>query len=141
MDTDQAFRAAILFLKGYWEKAGHPDEVGALLTFCHYTPGRGTADPAMWFDWLAQVKKVQTGELVPDPKRSTLKAEMMQSLDPEQAYVALFGFIEEYWNRVKRPADLARLLDLMRLAPGARTQETSLWGDWLAMVEKAGATR
>jgi hypothetical protein len=135
MNPDQAFRAVLQFLRGYWDQSGHPDEVGALLTFCHYTPGRGTADPAMWFDWLAQVKRVQSGEVIPDPRRATLTPEMMQPLDAEQAYLAMIAFIEEYWNRVKQPADLSDLLSRMRYLPGTGAADASLWKTWLAALE------
>jgi hypothetical protein len=40
-----------------------------------------------------------------------LTAEMIQQLDPEQAYIAMFAFIEEYWNVVSRPAEIGDLLE------------------------------
>jgi len=86
------------------------------------------------------VRKLQTGELVPE-NRGWLKPEMMWPLGPEQAYLAMYEFIREYWERVSRPAEIGGLLDQMRYAPGAGTADPEMWKRWLAAVEKVQADR
>jgi len=92
------------------------------------------------YDWLAWVRKLQTGDLVPED-RGWLTAEMMQPLNPEEAYLAMFEFIREYWERVSRPAEIGHLLDRMRYTPGAGTADPEMWMRWLAAVEKVQASR
>jgi hypothetical protein len=94
----------------------------------------------MWTDWLAWVKKIQTGVLVPE-RRSWLKTEKMEPLEPEQAYLALFEFIREYWERVSRPAEIGELLGRMKYVPGIGTADPEMWKRWLAAVEKVQADR
>jgi hypothetical protein len=140
MDPDQAFRAVLEFLDEYWQTRGLPEELGGILTFSHYTPGQGTSDPAMWYDWLAAINAVQTGVMLPDEKWELLKPEMLKPMDPEQAYLAMFRYLEEYWERVKRPAELDHMLGLMRYTPGVGTADPALWPRWLAAIEKTQAT-
>jgi hypothetical protein len=141
MNPDQAFRAVLAFLDWYWETAGHPEEVGGVLTFSHYTPGEGTADPAMWYDWLAAIKQVQTGVATPDGAWRSLKPENMAPMDPEQAYLAMVQYITDYWNRVSRPADLGDLLGQMCYTPGTGTADPEMWKRWLSAVDKVQANR
>jgi len=65
----------------------------------------------------------------------------MWPLGPEQAYLAMYEFIREYWERVSRPAEIGGLLDQMRYAPGAGTADPEMWKRWLAAVEKVQADR
>ena len=136
LDPEQAFRAVLVFLEQYWEGAGHPEEVGGILTFSHFTPGHGTADPAMWYDWLAAIKQVQTGVVTRDGDWRSLKPEAMAPMGPEQAYLAMFRFIEDYWNRVSRPPELGALLGFMHHIPGTGTKDPSMWQNWLAALDK-----
>jgi len=66
---------------------------------------------------------------------------MIQPLDPEQAYLAMFALIEEYWNVVSRPPEIGDLLGRMRYTPGAGTADPEMWKRWLAAVEKVQANR
>jgi len=143
MDPRQAYLAVVAFLDCHWEQHPVPGDFGDFCDMCDYVPGLGTRDPAMWTDWLAWAKKVQTGELVPrnTGRRGALTAEMIQPLDPEQAYLAMFAFIEEYWNVVSRPAEIGDLLGRMRYTPGAGTADPEMWKRWLAAVEKVQADR
>jgi len=138
LDPEQAYRAVVDFLDQLWEQMNRPDELGFFRSICSHVPGIGTADPAMWTDWLAWVKKIQTGVLVPE-KRSCLKTEKMEPLDPEQAYLAMFEFIKEYWERVGRPAEIGDLLGRMQCTPDAGTADPEMWKRWLAAVEKVQA--
>jgi len=140
MDPELAYRAVVAFLEDQWNRHPVPGDFGSFWGDCRYIPGKGTRDPALWYDWLAWVKKLQTGELVPE-SRGWLKAEMLQSLDPEQAYLAMFAFIEEYWLRVSRPTDIGDLLGRMRYTPSTGTADPEMWKRWLAAVEKVQADR
>lgn len=140
LDREEAYRAVMEFLWELWERTGRPEELGIFCDMASYVPGVGSADPAMWTDWLAWVKKIQTGILVPE-RRSWLKGEAMQPLDPEQAYVAMFEFIQEYWERVSRPEEIGDLLGKMRYTPGAGTVDPEMWQRWLAAIEKVQANR
>ncbi len=130
----------VAFLDEHWRERPIPGDFGDFWGYCSYTPGVGTADPAMWTDWLAWVKKIQTGVLVPE-RRSWLKTEKMDPLDPEQAYLAMFEFIREYWERVSRPDEIGDLLGRMKYAPGVGTADPEMWKRWLASVEKVQSDR
>ncbi|HVE84846.1 MAG TPA: hypothetical protein VND93_18445 [Myxococcales bacterium] len=139
LDSERAFIAANFFLRDLADRT-HNDELKVFHAMSGYVPGVGSGDPAMWYDWLARVRKVQTGRLIPDNsgERGALSAEMMQPLDAEQAYIATFEYLEEYWIRVNRPPELSDILGAMRYTPGVGTAEPSLWNAWLAAFEKAG---
>jgi len=140
MNPELAYRAVDAFLKEHWERRPVPGDFGDFCSMCSYIPGVGTGDPAMWYDWLAWVKKLQTGVLVPED-RGWLTAEMMQPLSSEQAYLAMFEFIREYWERVSRPAEIGDLLGRMRYTPGAGTADPEMWERWLASVKKVQPDR
>jgi len=138
LESEQAFVAVNAFLDGLWERTKQPGELGLFLSMISYTRGDGSLDPAMWYDWLACVNHLQTGEPIPENtgRRAALTAEMMRPLDPEQAYLAMFAFIEEYWKRVGRPDELGDLLDRMRYTPGTGSADPSLWKEWLAVFDR-----
>ncbi|HYV44189.1 MAG TPA: hypothetical protein VFA20_04975 [Myxococcaceae bacterium] len=143
MDPEQAYRAVVAFLREHWERRPVPGDFGDFYGMCRYVPGKGTRDPAMWYDWLAWAKQVQTGELVPRAtgRRGSLTAELIPPLGLEQAYRAMYAFIEEYWNVVSRPAELGELLGEMRYTDGAGTANPEMWQRWLATVQKVQADR
>jgi len=138
MDPKQAYLAMCAFLEELWERTRQPGELGNFCGMVTYIPGHGSADPGMWFDWLASVKQLQTGELVPfgAGRRGSLTADLLSPLNAEQAYLAMFAFIEEYWLRVNRPAELGDLLNRLRYTPGAASADPSLWKDWLTTVQR-----
>jgi hypothetical protein len=133
LDPERAYLAVLAFLRDYYERAGAPDAIGAFLGFSGYTPGEGTADPAIWTDWLAAIHQVQTGEVLSDAASNALSADSVRSMDTEQAYRAMIVFLEAYWNRVSRPEELGELLGLMR-------SRSRLWRDWLTSIEKIQAS-
>jgi hypothetical protein len=141
MNPEQAFLAVNAFLDALWRRTKQPGELGLFLGMIAYVPGEGSLDPSMWWDWLAAIIKVQTGITFPDPRHRYLGPDMMHPLEPEQAYLAMFGFIEEYWERIGRPAELSALLDRMRYTAGVGAADPSLWPDWLASIEKVCAGR
>ena len=141
MDPERAYRAVVEFLEMQWAQHPVPGDFGDFFGYCGYTPGRGTTDPAMWGDWLAAVKKLQTGAEVPDPHRDALAPSALKPLTPEQAYLAMFEFIREYWERVSRPAEIGALLGQMHYTPGVGTADPEMWERWLVAAEKVRANR
>lgn len=136
LDPERAYLAMLAFLRDYYVRAGAPDTIGAFLGFSGYTPGEGTADPAIWTDWLAAIHQVQTGEVLSDAASNALTATSVKPMEPEEAYRAMIAFLEAYWNRVSRPAELGDLLRLLRSEPGSSSKPTT-WRTWLAAVDSA----
>ena len=56
-------------------------------------------------------------------------------LTREQAYRAMFEFLEAYWERGKSE-EIAMLLGAMALQPDGHTADPAQWSDWLAACEK-----
>jgi len=138
LDPEQAYRAVVAFLDEHWRRRPVPGDFGDFWGDCSYITGVGTADPAMWYDWLAWAKQIRSGELVPRAtgRRGSLTPETIEPLDPEEAYLAMFGFIEEYWNVVNRPTEIGDLLGQMRYMPGTGTANPEMWERWLAAIAK-----
>ncbi|HEU4760192.1 MAG TPA: hypothetical protein VFT91_09465 [Dehalococcoidia bacterium] len=138
LNAEQGFLAVSTFLNDLWEGPSRSDELGLFCGMIHYVPGEGSSDPAMWYDWLARVHQRQTGVLVPEGtgRRGKLSAELMKLLDPEQAYLAMYDFIEEYWLRVNRPAELGDLLGQLRYTARAGSADPAMWPRWLDAVRK-----
>jgi len=138
MDPKQAYYAVYAFLDALWERARQPGELSDFCFMIQWIDEQGSRDPAMWYDWLARVNKLQTGVLVPEGtgRRGRLTAEVMEPLDREQAYLAMYDFIEEYWLRVNRPIELGDLLSHLRYTPGAGSADPIMWARWLDAVRK-----
>jgi hypothetical protein len=141
MDPELAYRAVVAFLEEHWNRHPVPGDFGSFWGDCRYIPGKGTRDPALWYDWLAVVKKLQTGQPVSDAESATLTPAALKPLDAEQGYLAMVEFIREYWERVSRPAEIGDLLGQMRYTLGAGTANPEMWKRWLAAVEKVQANR
>src|SRR4051812_12798817 len=100
IDPESAYRVVVTFFDDLWEETNRPTELGFFSSICAYIPGVGTADPAMWTDWLAAAKMVLTGDRISDQDSNSLIPADVGPLTPEQAYQAMFKFIEEYYLRV-----------------------------------------
>lgn len=137
LNPERALIAANAFLDALSLRTNNV-ELGLFVSMSDYQPGVGTGDPAMWWDWLAAIVKVQTGITFPHPRHRYLGPDMVRPLDPEQGYFAMFTYLEEYWNVVSRPPEIGSALELMRYTLGAGTADPSLWPEWLAAFEKAG---
>jgi len=138
LDPEHAYQIVVRFLDDLWEELDRPDELGIFNSMCSYVPGRGTADPAIWTDWLAAAKMFLTGERISDHDSNFLTPADVGPLTPEQAYQSMFKLIEEYYLRISRPPELGDLLGQMRYTPGAGTADPRMWERWLAAVEKVG---
>src|SRR5690349_12124747 len=119
MSPEQGLLAVNVFLQELWEQTRKVGDLGFFCDIITYVPGDGTADPAMWTDWLAAAKMVQTGQRISDHDSNALTPADVGPLDPEQVYLAMFKFIEEYYLRISRPPELGDLLNQMRYTPGA----------------------
>ncbi|QGZ94000.1 hypothetical protein [Terricaulis silvestris] len=62
---------------------------------------------------------------------------MNDSLSKEEAYEAMFRFLEAYWERGgKTSDDIAILLGSMSLLRRGRPLDMALWSDWLEAIDK-----
>src|SRR3954470_8565426 len=136
VSPEQGLLAVNVFLRGIWERTRKVGDLGFFCGIISYEPGDGTADPAMWTDWLAAAKMFLTGERISDRDSNFLTPADVGPLTPEQAYQAMFKFIEEYYLRISRPPDLGDILGQMRYTPGAGTADPEMWRRWLAAVQK-----
>src|SRR5436853_5020877 len=139
LDPEEAYRVVMEFLWELWEQTGRPVELGLFCDMASYVPGLGTADPAMWTDWLAAARMFLTGERISDHDSNSLTPADVGPLSPEQAYQAMFKFIEEYYLRISRPPELGDLLGRMRYTPGAGTADPQMWQRWIAAIDKVRA--
>ena len=60
MDDKTAYLAMFDFLEQRYEST-RSDDIGALLGSMSLLNDGGTADPALWSDWLTSVQKAQRG--------------------------------------------------------------------------------
>ncbi|MGE5397585.1 MAG: hypothetical protein ACM3MK_08670 [Chitinophagales bacterium] len=58
LTLEQAYRAMVVFLEGFYERTGS-DDVGGLLGGMIILDDGETADPAAWNDWIDSVSKVK----------------------------------------------------------------------------------
>ena len=61
LDLEQAFAAMQIFLREY-QDLGPSEALEILLGGLQLMPGGGTADPALWDDWLEAVDRALKGE-------------------------------------------------------------------------------
>jgi hypothetical protein len=57
-----------------------------------------------------------------------------QILSSEQAFQAMAQFLEQYYERVGRKAELAVVLSDMQIMPDGRPADPAAWEDWLDAV-------
>lgn len=57
LTEQQAFKAMVLFLEGFYERT-NADDIGRLLSDLILLEDGSTADPAAWYDWMNCVQKV-----------------------------------------------------------------------------------
>lgn len=64
----------------------------------------------------------------------------MKSLSEQEAYAAMFAFLEHRY-RLTGSDDLAALLGSMSLLPGGGTADPVLWEDWQNAIKEAESHR
>ncbi len=57
-----------------------------------------------------------------------------QILSAEQAFQAMAQFLEQYYDRVGKKAELAVVLSEMQIMPDGRPADPAAWEDWLDAV-------
>ena len=62
LSEHQAYAAMFAFLENRY-RLYESDELGALLGSMSLLPGGGTADPAIWKDWLNAIKEAESGNV------------------------------------------------------------------------------
>jgi hypothetical protein len=62
LSVHEAYTAMFAFLESRYRMT-ESDELGALLGSMSLLPGGGTADPAIWEDWLNAIKKAESGSV------------------------------------------------------------------------------
>ena len=60
----------------------------------------------------------------------------MNEIETKQAYLAMFTFLDDFWNRTKSD-DVGALLGSMPLLADGKTADPSIWEDWVAAIDKA----
>ena len=60
----------------------------------------------------------------------------MKKLSEQEAYAAMFAFIEHQYTMTKSD-DLGALLGSMSLLPDGATVDPAIWDDWCKAIEKA----
>ena len=58
-------------------------------------------------------------------------------LSPEQAFNAMFVFLDQYYERTGRSPELGALLGELQLNSDGRPFDPAAWDDWLAAISKA----
>lgn len=61
----------------------------------------------------------------------------MTQISDKQAFLAMFLFLEAYWERNGRPDALGSLLGSMMALQDGRPADSAMWADWLVALERA----
>lgn len=62
----------------------------------------------------------------------------MKQLSVQEAYAAMFAFLENRY-RLTKSDELGALLGRMSLLPNGSTADPAIWEDWLNTIEQAGS--
>lgn len=62
-------------------------------------------------------------------------------LSPEQAYNAMFVFLDRYYERTGRSPELGTLLGELQRNSDGQPFDPAAWGDWLAAIIEATETQ
>ncbi len=62
LSVHEAYTAMFAFLESRYRMT-ESDELGALLGSMSLLPGGGTADPAIWEDWLNAIREAESGSV------------------------------------------------------------------------------
>lgn len=56
------------------------------------------------------------------------------TLSEREAYVAMFQFLDAYWERNGKPDELGSLLGSMALLEDGSPADSAMWEDWLEAI-------
>ena len=62
-------------------------------------------------------------------------------ISPEQAFRAMFVFLDEYYKRSKGEAELGDVLGDIQLMGDAMPADPAAWGDWLSAIDTVCGNR
>lgn len=65
---------------------------------------------------------------------------MSIKLTPEQAFITMFSFLEDYYNRTGS-SDVGSLLGSMSLMNDGKPMDIGMWHEWLDCISKSKAGR
>ena len=57
-------------------------------------------------------------------------------LSPEQAFRAMFAFLNAYYERTEGTAELGEVLGDIQFDANGLTMDPAAWGDWLTAIEE-----
>lgn len=145
LTEEQAFVAMFIFLERYYELTS-AEPIGDLLGGMQTLADGGTADPAAWNDWCDCVKHVVENSEGLVSIRSkwfwfTSKKEQCAPtvstgmLTEQQAYVAMYHFLELYYSQVSSK-EVKKLLKNMATRRDNSTNDPSMWSDWMRSVNR-----
>lgn len=64
----------------------------------------------------------------------------MAQISDKQAFLAMFLFLEAYWERNGKPGELGSLLGSMMALQDGMPADSAMWTEWLVALERAVAT-
>ncbi len=59
---------------------------------------------------------------------------MSDKLTLQEAYAAMFRFLEAYYDRTGKPDEIGALLGGMALNEDGQPMDPAIWSDWLAAI-------
>ena len=148
LTIDEAYDAMYDFLDKYYDKT-HADDLGSLLGSMSLWADETSADAAMLEDWNESVEKVLSRKHrilpffklsnEPDTNASTKKLHFMKTekiLSIDEAYDAMFAFLERYYNEALIDENIKIILCNMSLLDEGKSTDPTILADWNESVEK-----
>ena len=117
----QAFNAMKFFLEENYKKNAS-DDIGSLLSDLLFLEDGGTADPAVWEDWVESITEISK------IKEENNKITILQAFD------AMRFFLEKFYGLSD---DVISILHDLQLLKDKETKGSAVWEFWLSCVKKA----
>lgn len=119
LTVNLAYKAMYVYFENLYETT-RIDDLGGILGGMSLLPDGGTADPAIWSDWIDSVKKVNPN---------------INSLTFIQAYEAMCFFLQNCYL-LTNSKELAFLLKKMKLRVNQDIPNSKNWKNWLSAINK-----
>ena len=119
MDIRTAYKVMYEFMDRYYWKT-KADDIGGLVSIMSFLCDGGTADPAIWYDWVDAVEKVKKD------------SSSLDEIDNFTAYRMMIQFIKDY-NDIGSFPDTEVFYDMIKLTDDKA--DSKVWQDWLVAVE------
>lgn len=111
----QGFNVTYKLLDYYWEQTNSED-VGCLAGGMLFFPGGGTADPAIWHDWLDAIKNKKL-------------------LSKQEAFDAMIKFLDIY-RKLGESGDITSLINKLNTAKNCNDKKVPLIKQWNFYLKK-----